>query len=97
MHIFQNSGAGNSINAICSLLNYYKLPVLFVISHRGSKGEKIAAQVPMGDITEQLLLTAGVKVSLLMERKNLTEIKGIVSDMRATATSHALLVPISFW
>src|ERR1700744_1208530 len=31
--IMQNSGFGNCANAILSLLNYYKIPVVFIVSH----------------------------------------------------------------
>ncbi|MBL8503344.1 MAG: hypothetical protein JNL78_07885, partial [Rhodocyclaceae bacterium] len=29
--VMQNSGFGNSVNAVLSLLNYYKVPVVFVV------------------------------------------------------------------
>ena len=53
--IIQNSGLGNSINAVASLSNYYKIPLVFIISHRGTEGETIDAQRPMGEITPLLL------------------------------------------
>ena len=46
--VMQNSGFGNSTNAILSLLNYYRVPVVFVVSHRGTAGEPIEAQCMMG-------------------------------------------------
>ncbi len=53
--LMQNSGIGNCINAICSLLNYYNIPIVLIVSHRGTKGEKIEAQKPMGKVTKSLL------------------------------------------
>jgi len=53
--IMQNSGLGNSINALASLDFLYDIPLLMIISHRGCEGETIAGQVPMGKLTPKLL------------------------------------------
>ncbi|MDD1751309.1 MAG: sulfopyruvate decarboxylase subunit alpha [Methanothrix sp.] len=53
--LMQNSGLGNSINALASLDILYGIPLLMIISHRGSKGESIIGQVPMGRLTAPLL------------------------------------------
>ena len=37
--LMQNSGLGNSINALASLDILYGIPLLMIISHRGGKGE----------------------------------------------------------
>lgn len=51
----QNSGLGNSINALKSLTELYKFPLLMIISHRGTEGENICGQVPMGQSTPLIL------------------------------------------
>ncbi|MGV8174750.1 MAG: sulfopyruvate decarboxylase subunit alpha [Methanothrix sp.] len=53
--LMQNSGLGNSINALASLDLLYKIPLLMIISHRGGWGEPIIGQVPMGRLTVPLL------------------------------------------
>ena len=53
--LMQNSGLGNSINALASLDFLYGIPLLMVISHRGGEGEPIVGQVPMGQLTVPLL------------------------------------------
>ena len=53
--LMQNSGLGNSINAIMSLTSFYKLPLFLLMSQRGGRGEKIAAQMPMGEAAPRLL------------------------------------------
>jgi sulfopyruvate decarboxylase subunit alpha len=53
--LMQNSGLGNSINALASLDMLYGIPLLMIISHRGGKGEPIVGQVPMGRLTVPLL------------------------------------------
>jgi sulfopyruvate decarboxylase subunit alpha len=58
--LMQNSGLGNSINAIGSLCKVYQIPMLIIISHRGELKEKIPAQIPMGRWTKNLLETAEI-------------------------------------
>jgi sulfopyruvate decarboxylase subunit alpha len=53
--LMQNSGLGNSINALASLDMLYGIPLLMIISHRGGVGESIIGQVPMGRLTVPLL------------------------------------------
>jgi sulfopyruvate decarboxylase subunit alpha len=53
--LMQNSGLGNSINALASLNMLYGIPLLMIISHRGGVGEPVIGQVPMGRLTVPLL------------------------------------------
>jgi sulfopyruvate decarboxylase subunit alpha len=58
--LMQNSGLGNSINALASLDLLYGIPLLMIISHRGVEGEQVSAQVPMGELTVPLLEAMGI-------------------------------------
>lgn len=60
--LMQNSGLGNSINALASLDLLYGIPLLMVISHRGVENEPVCAQVPMGELTAPLLEAMGIRV-----------------------------------
>jgi sulfopyruvate decarboxylase subunit alpha len=95
--ILQNSGLGNSINAICSLLNYYQIPIVFVVSHRGSEGEIIAAQRPMGDATEALLDSVNINSYVIKQKPDLNQISNIIDAAYKRNQSVALLFPITFW
>lgn len=53
--LMQNSGLGNSINALKSLTQLYEFPLLMIMSHRGTEGENICGQVPMGESTPEIL------------------------------------------
>ncbi len=53
--LMQNSGLGNSINALKSLTELYEFPLIMVMSHRGTDGENICGQVPMGVSTPKIL------------------------------------------
>ena len=53
--LMENSGLGNSINALKSLMELYEFPLLIIMSHRGTEGENIVGQVPMGESTPRIL------------------------------------------
>ena len=53
--LMQNSGLGNSINALKSLTELYEFPLLMIMSHRGTEGENICGQIPMGESTPKIL------------------------------------------
>ena len=55
--MMQNTGIGNSVNSIVSLLQLYQMPVVFLISYRGTPGEPVGAQGGMASITEEILPT----------------------------------------
>ena len=78
----QNSGLGNSINALLSLIRFYNLPLLLLVSQRGGHGEKISAQLPMGRATRPLL--EACEVTLLDEPDRRTFLAAIArpSDTR---------------
>lgn len=53
--VMQNSALGNSLNALASLTGQYGLPLVLLISHRGTDADPVPAQRPMGRITRSLL------------------------------------------
>ena len=55
--MMQNTGIGNSVNSIVSLLQLYQMPVVFLISYRGTPGEPVGAQAGMAKVTEEILQT----------------------------------------
>ena len=95
--LMQNSGLGNSINAIRSLLGFYRIPVVFIMSHRGAEGEKIAAQIPMGEITTRLLDCVGVETAIIDSRKKLKGITSIVEHSKVSSSSVAVVLKRPLW
>ncbi len=93
----QNSGFGNSVNAILSLLHYYRIPILLVMSHRGSPGEPIEAQRPMGDAIRGLMAAAGVGCIEVPGVAGLASVPQAAAAARAEGRSLGLLLPFSFW
>ena len=53
--LMQNHGFLAAINGIVSLAHLYKIPLLMLISYRGSFGEKDPWQTQGGNVTEPLL------------------------------------------
>jgi sulfopyruvate decarboxylase subunit alpha len=95
--VMQNSGFGNSTNAILSLLNYYRVPVVFVVSHRGSAGEQIEAQRMMGAAVTDLLKVVGVELLKIVEPTGLVLVQSAIEGARCANRSLAILLPFSFW
>ena len=95
--VMQNSGFGNSVNAVCSLLNYYKIPLIFVISHRGSPGEPVVAQRVMGDAIGNIMAATGVVALSIDHPDRLGEIDTKITAAFAEGRSLGILLPFSFW
>ncbi|MBY9003843.1 MAG: sulfopyruvate decarboxylase subunit alpha [Candidatus Lokiarchaeota archaeon] len=95
--LMQNSGLGNSINAITSLLQYYEIPVIFFISHRGGEEEPISSHIPMGKITETLLGDITTKYWNISSNKDMSQIKTAINYSNENKVSVAILLKRSLW
>jgi sulfopyruvate decarboxylase subunit alpha len=95
--VMQNSGFGNSLNAILSLLNYYQIPVVFIVSHRGTTGEPIEAQRIMGAAVVDLLKLVGVEVLNIPRPDDLSLLQPAIEQALGERRSLAILLPFSFW
>src|SRR6478609_12049487 len=58
--LMQNHGFLASINGIVSFAHLYKIPLLMLISYRGSLGERDPWQTQGGNITESILRAMGI-------------------------------------
>lgn len=63
--LMQNHGFLASINGIVSFAHLYKIPILMLISYRGSFGERDPWQTQGGNVTEPLLRALGIPYSFL--------------------------------
>jgi phosphonopyruvate decarboxylase len=64
--LMQNSGLGNAVNPITSMLYIYQMPVVLLVSHRGEPGKPDEPQHElMGQITEQLAHLCGLRTHVL--------------------------------
>lgn len=85
----QNSGIGNAINPLASLLNekVYAIPCIFVIGWRGEPGVPDEPQhIYQGEVTCKLLQDMGVEYRILSKDMELPELEEIMRDFRAMLT-----------
>lgn len=96
--LMQNSGLGNSVNALASLFELYKFPVLMIMSHRGTEGEFMSAQIPMGNATPKVL--DALKIPYFNPQTPEEALK-IIPNAWTTATKMGtpvgILLDIKFW
>lgn len=95
--LMQNSGLGNSINAIKSLLHLYRIPVVFIMSHRGAEGEKIAAQIPMGQLTLDLLDLLEIPTYIIDSSEKIKEITRAVNNSTQSNISVGIVLQKKLW
>lgn len=96
--LMQNSGLGNSVNVLASLNKLYQIPILMVMSHRGTPGEFMSAQIPMGEATPSLLDALEIPYFLPKTSedafKTLSE-AWLLAEMGGSPV--AMLLEIGFW
>lgn len=79
--LMQNSGLGNSINALTSLNIPYKIPILLLISWRGYQGKDAPEHLIMGEVTIKLLEDIGVPVQVISKDDPEAAISVSIKDM----------------
>lgn len=95
--VMQNTGVGTLITSLCSLGNYFRLPITMVISHRGSPGEPIGAQVPMGTAVETLLSTISIPTYRYSDPADTDKIGKLVKFAPVAEGPVAAILDYDFW
>lgn len=90
--LMQNSGLGNSINALTSLVLLYKFPILLIISWRGYQGKDAPEHLLMGKYMLDLLKTIEVPTLILSKDDLKEQIKESVKIMDETSIPVALIL-----
>lgn len=88
--LMQNHGFLASINGIVSFAHLYKIPLLMLISHRGTFGERDPWQTQGGNVTESLLRAMSIPYSFL-DRADTVERR----IRQAQALSESSLQPVA--
>ena len=65
--LMQNSGLGNSISTLSSLVLLYEIPLLILLSWRGYQGKDAPEHLIMGKSTVKLLEDIGVPTKILLK------------------------------
>jgi len=93
--VIQNQGLGNMLTQLLSFNSHlngsYRIPNLYIISHRGLDGEKISAQKPLGIKTKEILDIAGIKHYSVENISDLEKFYNLLEEYR-NGYSVALLV-----
>lgn len=96
--LMQNSGLGNSVNVLASLYKLYQIPILMIMSHRGTEGEFMSAQIPMGKATPGVL--DALKIAYLNPKTPEDALKLIPEAWILAEAGEAplgILLDITFW
>lgn len=93
----QNSGLGNAINPLLSLVDekVYKLPMLFMVGWRGEPGVKDEPQhKKQGEVTLALLDAMQVSYTILDEEEKvaLGQIENVVEQVKEEGIPHVLII-----
>ena len=89
----QNSGLGNVGDALTSLAQLYKLPMLLLISYRGLESDRTFPEHDiMGEVNEAVLKAFKVPYWILTEEHWKAEMKQAIEKMNEISSPVALLV-----
>lgn len=92
--LMQNSGLGQSVNALASLVSPYRLAMLLVVSLRGVHPDPTQENLVMGRLTEPLLDGLGLPTLVLDSAGDLTaQVDWTTSMVRDLSRPAALLIP----
>jgi phosphonopyruvate decarboxylase len=84
--LMQNSGLGNAVNPITSMLYIYKMPVVLLVSHRGEPGKPDEPQHElMGQITEELSRLCGLRTHVFDPERFESALREVARDSQPTA------------
>ncbi|MBE6864705.1 MAG: phosphonopyruvate decarboxylase [Ruminococcus flavefaciens] len=81
----QNSGEGNIINPVASLLNdkVYAIPMIFIVGWRGEPGVHDEPQhIYQGEVTVKLLEDMDIKTFILSKDTTEEELEAVMADFR---------------
>jgi sulfopyruvate decarboxylase subunit alpha len=95
--LMQNSGFGQSVNAVASLLKPYEFPVLMVISLRGTGRDHTLENKGMGSVTRLILNELGVPTIDYAGSRDCGNVaQQLARWRRATGPSAVLVHPEAF-
>lgn len=95
--LIQSSGAGNMVNALCSLTAFYDLPLALFISQRGIHKEGIEAQVPLGRALPGLLDAIGIGHTFINTPEGLHRVQKQLHRVYSENLIHAFLLSPELW
>lgn len=95
--IMQNTALGVTINALATLIQYYRMPLPMLISYRGELREPIACQVEMAVHTKALLAQLNIPTYHFHVQKDVEELDNILKYTFMCSKPVAILMDANFW
>ena len=95
--IMQNTAIGVTINALATLIQFYRMPLPMLISYRGEVGEPVACQVEMAVHTKALLNQLNIPTYHFHAPTDADELSGILSHCYMSRKPVAVLMDATFW
>ena len=95
--IMQNTAIGVTINALTTLIQYYRIPLPMLISYRGEIGEPVACQVEMAVHTKALLDRLAIPTYHFHKEEDAAELSAILNHAYMARKPVAVLMDASFW
>ena len=95
--IMQNTAIGVTINALTTLIQYYRMPLPMLISYRGEIGEPVACQVEMAVHTKALLDQLNIPTYHFHTKSDADELDAILNHSFMAKKPVAILTDASFW
>ncbi|MGG8405669.1 thiamine pyrophosphate-binding protein [Streptomyces sp. 12297] len=90
--LMQNSGFGQSVNALASLVVPYRIPMLLVVSMRGTAPDTTSENLAMGRLTEPVLEGLGIDYAYLTGEDADRQLEHAATVVREKRLPYALLV-----
>ena len=94
--IMQNTAIGVTINALTTLIQFYRIPLPMLISYRGEVGEPVACQVEMALHTKALLAQLNIPTYHFHQPEDAEELSGILSHAFMARKPVAVLMDATF-
>ncbi len=95
--VMQNTGLGTIVTSLYSLGLFYNLPITMIVSHRGSPGEKIGTQIPMGRASRPLMELMGIPTFNFSDGADVAKVGRLVSHAKAAQKPVVGLLDFDFW
>ena len=95
--IMQNTALGVVVNALATLIQFYRIPLPMLISYRGEVGEKVACQVEMALHTKAILAQLHIPVYHFHAAGQVEELDGILRHAQMCRKPVAVLADAAFW
>lgn len=93
----QNTALGVVVNALATLIQFYRIPLPMIISYRGEPGEPVACQVEMALHTKAILQQLHIPTYHFHRGEEIEELPAILQHSRMSRKPVAILADASFW